>query len=331
MSSMQRSSTACSCSRLIAIGFSWLYPWTPISCPAATHASNCSGNVSMECPGQKNVCVRPLRRNSSRMRGTPTSPANTPREMSSGESSPPYEPSQPPTASMSTPKATKISLVIAVALLPEPGRVSGGAAGMSDGEAVRQDALRIVGCEGESRGQQQACLPRAEVTGEDRAGPCQVGSAATGVEGHHRTRWDPRADEHRDARGDQLLGGLGDRRGDVSGAEGLEHQPGGAGGHRGVHEGTVHAQIAGHDVDPWQVGSQIERQGRRANRAAQWQDGRGGQSQHRASAGSPEGPAAKRLDLAHPAGGEDQPVEAQQGAQIPGCGGGGDPEGIGEV
>ena len=46
-------------------------------------------------------------------RGVPTSPAKRPREMSSGESSPPYEPSQPATASTSTPYATKISLAIA--------------------------------------------------------------------------------------------------------------------------------------------------------------------------------------------------------------------------
>ena len=37
------------------------------------------------------------------MRGTPTSPAKRPREMSQGESSPPYEPSQPATASTSIP------------------------------------------------------------------------------------------------------------------------------------------------------------------------------------------------------------------------------------
>ena len=41
--------------------------------------------------------------NSFSRRGVPTSPANRPREMSSGESSPPYEPSQPATASTSTP------------------------------------------------------------------------------------------------------------------------------------------------------------------------------------------------------------------------------------
>ena len=45
----------------------------------------------------------PARRNSSSTRGTPTSPAKSPREMSPGEFSPPYEPSHPPTASMSTP------------------------------------------------------------------------------------------------------------------------------------------------------------------------------------------------------------------------------------
>ena len=46
----------------------------------------------------------------------PTSPAKMPREMSSGESSPPYDPSQPATASTSTPITQKISF--AITLLP---------------------------------------------------------------------------------------------------------------------------------------------------------------------------------------------------------------------
>ena len=50
--------------------------------------------------------------NSFSSRRVPTSPAKTPREMSSGESSPPYEPSQPATASTSTPIEQKISLAI---------------------------------------------------------------------------------------------------------------------------------------------------------------------------------------------------------------------------
>src|SRR5918999_3285441 len=41
--------------------------------------------------------------------GVPTSPENMPLEMSSGESSPPYDPSQPATASMSMPMEQKIS------------------------------------------------------------------------------------------------------------------------------------------------------------------------------------------------------------------------------
>src|SRR3954469_17474686 len=45
-------------------------------------------------------------------RGVPTSPENSPRWMSDGESSPPYEPSQPPTASMSTPNTHLMSLGI---------------------------------------------------------------------------------------------------------------------------------------------------------------------------------------------------------------------------
>src|SRR5438034_9077453 len=47
-----------------------------------------------------------------RRRGPPTSPAKRPREMSSGESSPPYEPSHPPTASTSMPYATLMSFVL---------------------------------------------------------------------------------------------------------------------------------------------------------------------------------------------------------------------------
>ena len=49
--------------------------------------------------------------NNRTMRGKPTSPANSPRLMSQGESSPPYEPSQPATASTSTPKAQRISFL----------------------------------------------------------------------------------------------------------------------------------------------------------------------------------------------------------------------------
>src|SRR3954447_14699083 len=41
-------------------------------------------------------------------RGAPTSPANRPREMSSDEPSPPYEPSHPATASTSTPTEHRI-------------------------------------------------------------------------------------------------------------------------------------------------------------------------------------------------------------------------------
>src|SRR5947207_8289485 len=42
--------------------------------------------------------------------GVPISPANIPLWMSDGESSPPYDPSHPPTASMSTPNTAMISL-----------------------------------------------------------------------------------------------------------------------------------------------------------------------------------------------------------------------------
>src|SRR6185437_2668013 len=70
----------------------------------------------MEWPGMNQVVRRPCRRNSSSSRGVPTSPANRPRLMSFGEFSPPYEPSQPPTASTSTPYAQRMSLAIAFLL-----------------------------------------------------------------------------------------------------------------------------------------------------------------------------------------------------------------------
>src|SRR5690606_41432834 len=52
--------------------------------------------------------------NSFSSRGVPISPANIPRWMSEGESSPPYEPSHPPTASMSTPKTHLMSLGMSI-------------------------------------------------------------------------------------------------------------------------------------------------------------------------------------------------------------------------
>ena len=67
------------------------------------------------------VVLIPQRSNSCSRRGEPTSPANMPRLMSHGLSSPPYEPSQPATASTSMPKATKISLAMPV--LPFPLRL----------------------------------------------------------------------------------------------------------------------------------------------------------------------------------------------------------------
>src|SRR5437879_5319915 len=56
------------------------------------------------------LVLMPYRSNSLSIRGIPTSPANTPRWMSLGESSPPYEPSQPATASTSTPRQIWMSL-----------------------------------------------------------------------------------------------------------------------------------------------------------------------------------------------------------------------------
>ena len=43
----------------------------------------------IECPGTNQLVLMPKRVNSSSSRGVPTSPANRPREMSAGKSSPP--------------------------------------------------------------------------------------------------------------------------------------------------------------------------------------------------------------------------------------------------
>ena len=75
----------------------------PISWPAAATACICSGKVSIECAGMNQVVLMPNRSNRRSRRGEPTSPANMPRDISHGLSSPPYEPSQPATASTSTP------------------------------------------------------------------------------------------------------------------------------------------------------------------------------------------------------------------------------------
>src|SRR5437879_13736483 len=85
----------------------------------------CWGKVSMEWPGTNHVVLMPKRSNSLTSRGVPTSPENMPREMSSGESSPPYDPSQPATASTSTPNAHRISLSIRFSRLFECGHTHG--------------------------------------------------------------------------------------------------------------------------------------------------------------------------------------------------------------
>ena len=61
----------------------------PISCPASTTIFVCSGKVSIEWPGMNHVVRRPYLSKSFSSRGVPTSPAKSPREMSSGEFSPP--------------------------------------------------------------------------------------------------------------------------------------------------------------------------------------------------------------------------------------------------
>jgi hypothetical protein len=57
----------------------------------------------MEWPGINQVVFMSYLSKRFSSRGVPTSPANMPLDMSSGESSPPYEPSHPATASMSIP------------------------------------------------------------------------------------------------------------------------------------------------------------------------------------------------------------------------------------
>src|ERR1041384_7032681 len=74
----------------------------------------------MECPGMNRVALMLCALKSWRRRGVPTSPAKRPREMSSGESSPPYEPSQPATASTSTPKPHRISFTTVLLHLGAP-------------------------------------------------------------------------------------------------------------------------------------------------------------------------------------------------------------------
>lgn len=66
---------------------------THISWPASRTMAISFGNVSKECPGINHVVLMPYLSNNLSRRGLPTSPANMPRLMSPGESSPPYEPS----------------------------------------------------------------------------------------------------------------------------------------------------------------------------------------------------------------------------------------------
>ena len=107
------------CSIVMSTGFSWLYPCSPISWPASRTAAMSSGNDSRLCPGMNQVvlilyCLQldgvcyellaPLTfLNIFRSRCVPTVPAKIPRLMSLVLSSPPYDPSQPETASTSTP------------------------------------------------------------------------------------------------------------------------------------------------------------------------------------------------------------------------------------
>src|SRR3954466_10187428 len=60
---------------------------------------------------------------------------------------------------------------------------SGEAQPLADGGA------RVVGGAGQGGREQQAGLPRAEVGGEDGAGPGEVGASAAGVQRRHRTCW----------------------------------------------------------------------------------------------------------------------------------------------
>src|SRR5215212_4935648 len=109
MRSMHLLRTASSCSGVMATGFSWEYPCRPISCPASATICICRGKVSMEWPGMNQVVRRPYLSNILSSRGLPISPAKRPRVMSQGESSPPYDPNQPATASTSMPMQHMIS------------------------------------------------------------------------------------------------------------------------------------------------------------------------------------------------------------------------------
>ncbi len=59
MRSTQRRRTSSSCLGVIATGFSWEYPWAPISCPASTIIFTCSGKVSIEWPGMNQLALMP--------------------------------------------------------------------------------------------------------------------------------------------------------------------------------------------------------------------------------------------------------------------------------
>lgn len=66
------------CSRLISFGFSWEYPWRPISWPASRTAAISFGKDSNEWPGINHVVLMPYLAKSFRRRSVPTVAAQTP-------------------------------------------------------------------------------------------------------------------------------------------------------------------------------------------------------------------------------------------------------------
>jgi hypothetical protein len=116
-----------------------------------------------------------------RVPGTPSSPSSTIRARSTSRAGAPLL--RAPSCNSRRSVLRRSPSAWLVALLPGWAPPwPGGAVEMSDGEVVGQDALWVVGCEGESRGEQQACLPRAEVTGEHGPDTCQARTSG-GVEG----------------------------------------------------------------------------------------------------------------------------------------------------
>ncbi len=179
-------------------------------------------------------------------------------------------------------------------------------------------------CAGQGGREQQPALPRAEVGGEDRADPLEVGAPTAGVQRRHRTCCDTAGDQHGDAAGDELPHRLGHRRWGVACAEGLQDDAAGAGGDRRPQQGVVDADVQGDDVDARQGSRGIQRERRRPALPGQREDSPRHDAQGRTPTGGGEGSGSQGLGLAHPPGLPRQSVEHQQGAQATPVRAGGD-------